>query len=168
MSSVGNNAVTIYNTASSSYLTAPSGIPLHSSLASSSHSQLPGLTFGADPSDNTLAQIYGAVPGNPGDTHTQFTIVKNSDNSIRYCLLCQQDFGVEELIPYMVVSKASIIKRNYWILPVVEQRTELLSLCGKRMVVRIRGGRWCLLDIYFERLGLGLALKGTSREEWDA
>jgi len=64
ISSVGNNLITIYNSASQSYLTAPAG------LVSG-----PGSGGGA---------TYGGVPGNPSDPHTQFTIIQNSDNSIRF------------------------------------------------------------------------------------
>ncbi|KAH8748725.1 ricin B lectin domain-containing protein [Hyaloscypha sp. PMI_1271] len=68
ISAVSNNVVTIFNTASSSYLTAPSG-----------------LSLGQDPSNGTLATIYGSGPaGSPGDSYSQFTIVKNSDNSISF------------------------------------------------------------------------------------
>ncbi|KAE9364769.1 carbohydrate-binding module family 13 protein [Stipitochalara longipes BDJ] len=68
ISAVSDNVVTIYNPASSQYLMAPSG-----------------LTMGQDPSENSLAQIYGGGPtASPEDTHTQFTIVRNFDNSISF------------------------------------------------------------------------------------
>ncbi|PMD60463.1 carbohydrate-binding module family 13 protein [Hyaloscypha bicolor E] len=68
ISAVSNNVVTIFNIASSSYLTAPSG-----------------LSSGQDPSNSTLAIIYGSgSTGSPGDSYSQFTIVKNSDNSISF------------------------------------------------------------------------------------
>lgn len=87
MASISSNAVTIYNTASRQYLTAPSGMSLLLHICSSLNLHPPDLTSGVDPSDNALAEIYGGGPGSPGDPHTQFTIVKNSDNSIRYAPL---------------------------------------------------------------------------------
>ncbi|PMD37235.1 carbohydrate-binding module family 13 protein [Hyaloscypha variabilis F] len=68
VSANSNNVVTIYNPASSQYLTAPNG-----------------LTIGQNPSNNTQAQIFGGGPTfGPGNTYMQFTIVKNFDNSISF------------------------------------------------------------------------------------
>jgi hypothetical protein len=81
ISSVGNSLITIYNTASQSYLTAPAGTFSHSPAALSLHSHFLGLVSGPGSGGGAT---YGGVPGNPSDPHTQFTIIQNSDNSIRY------------------------------------------------------------------------------------
>ena len=81
ISSVGDNLITIYNSASQSYLTAPAGMLSRSPAALSIHSQFLGLASGPGSGGGAT---YGGVPGNPSDPHTQFTIIQNSDNSIRY------------------------------------------------------------------------------------
>ncbi|CZR69743.1 uncharacterized protein PAC_19643 [Phialocephala subalpina] len=67
MASVDNGAVIMYNTQTKSYITAPSN-----------------LTAGTNPPNTDDAGLYGGVPGDPSDAHTQWVIVPNSDNSIRY------------------------------------------------------------------------------------
>ncbi len=48
------------------------------------YSQHVDLTAGVNPSGGADAEVYGAVPGNPEDPHTQWVLVTNSDNSVRY------------------------------------------------------------------------------------
>jgi hypothetical protein len=52
-----------------------------SPAAPSINSQFLGLVSGPGSGGGAT---YGGVPGNPSDPHTQFTIIQNSDNSIRY------------------------------------------------------------------------------------
>jgi hypothetical protein len=60
-------------------------MPSSMSYSSPAHSQLLDLTAGVNPVDNAgNAQVYGGVPGSPTDEHTQWIIIQNSDNSIRY------------------------------------------------------------------------------------
>jgi len=76
------------NTQTSSYITAPSSLSSPPTTSSLSRSQLLDLTAGINPIGNSGdARVYGGVPGNPADAHTQWVIVPNSDNSIRYSFL---------------------------------------------------------------------------------